>query len=76
MARKYEAAFLLKEGEAGKAAEGKDLELQARIEAARAMNAAGTVFFSYSGINSCAYWADLANGPFALPAIVPQPNWK
>ncbi|HET7377963.1 MAG TPA: family 10 glycosylhydrolase, partial [Anaerolineae bacterium] len=52
------------------------VDLQARIEAARAMNAPGTVFFSYSGINSCAYWADLANGPFALPAIVPQPNWK
>ena len=51
-------------------------DLQARIEAARAMNAPGTVFFSYTGINNCAYWADFANGPFALPAIVPQPNWK
>jgi uncharacterized lipoprotein YddW (UPF0748 family) len=47
-----------------------------RITAARSMNAAGIVLFSYGALNSRQYWDDLANGPFALPAIIPQPSWK
>ena len=45
-----------------------------RIAAARSMGAPGVAIFSYSGLNAGNFWADLANGPFAIPAIV-QP-WK
>lgn len=47
-----------------------------RITASRSMNAPGIGLFSYSGINTCGYWDDLANGPFAIPATVPKPSWK
>jgi uncharacterized lipoprotein YddW (UPF0748 family) len=47
-----------------------------RIAAARSMNATGIALFSYGALNSHQYWDDLANGPFALQAIIPQPSWK
>lgn len=47
-----------------------------RITAARSMNASGIALFSYGALNSRQYWDDLANGPFAMQAIIPQPNWK
>lgn len=47
-----------------------------RITAARSMNAAGIALFSYGALDSRQYWDDLANGPFAMQAIVPQPSWK
>jgi len=47
-----------------------------RIEAARSLGARGVALFSYGALNTYDYWDDLANGPFAHPATVPQPNWK
>ncbi|HZY44599.1 MAG TPA: family 10 glycosylhydrolase [Anaerolineae bacterium] len=47
-----------------------------RINAARSIGAAGVAVFSYGALNARNYWDDLANGPFATPAIIPQPNWK
>ena len=51
-------------------------QLQARIDAARAMGAPGVVFFSYSSLASCGYLNSLASGPFATSAVVPKPAWK
>ncbi|HZY40613.1 MAG TPA: family 10 glycosylhydrolase [Anaerolineae bacterium] len=47
-----------------------------RIAAARSMGAPGVAIFSYSGLNAGNFWADLASGPFAVPAVVPTPSWK
>ncbi|MFN8596747.1 MAG: family 10 glycosylhydrolase [Anaerolineae bacterium] len=47
-----------------------------RINAARSMGAPGVAIFSYSGLNAGNFWDDLANGPFAVPALVPKPAWK
>jgi uncharacterized lipoprotein YddW (UPF0748 family) len=47
-----------------------------RIEAARSLGAKGVVLFSYGALNANHYWDDLANGPFAITATVPRPNWK
>lgn len=47
-----------------------------RIDAARSMGAPGVAIFSYSGLNANDYWDELANGPFASPAVVPKPSWK
>ena len=51
-------------------------ELADRIAAARSLGAPGVAIFSYSGLNANGYWDDLANGPFAVPAVVPRPDWK
>ncbi|MBI5564835.1 MAG: family 10 glycosylhydrolase [Chloroflexi bacterium] len=47
-----------------------------RIAAARSLGAPGVAIFSYSGLNAGNFWDDLANGPFAIPAMVPKPNWR
>ena len=47
-----------------------------RIEAARSLGAPGVALFSYSALNTYDYWDDLANGPFAITATVPKPDWK
>lgn len=47
-----------------------------RITAARALGARGVAIFSYGNLNLHDYWDDLADGPFAVPAAVPQPDWK
>jgi uncharacterized lipoprotein YddW (UPF0748 family) len=47
-----------------------------RIDAARSLGAKGVALFSYGALNTYDYWDDLANGPFAITAAVPQPNWK
>ena len=52
------------------------VQITDRIEAARSLGAKGVVLFSYSALNTFGYWDDLANGPFAIPATVPKPNWK
>ncbi len=51
-------------------------DLADRVHAARSMGAIGVAIFSYSGLNANNYWDDLANGPFAVPAIIPKPRWK
>ncbi len=51
-------------------------ELIDRIYAARSLGAPGVALFSYGALNTLGYWSDLANGPFALPATIPQPPWK
>jgi uncharacterized lipoprotein YddW (UPF0748 family) len=47
-----------------------------RIEAARSLGANGVALFSYGALNTHDYWDDLANGPFAITATVPNPGWK
>jgi uncharacterized lipoprotein YddW (UPF0748 family) len=47
-----------------------------RIEAARSLGAPGVALFSYGALNTYDYWDDLANGPFAITATVPKPDWK
>jgi len=47
-----------------------------RIDAARALGAKGVALFSYGALNTYSYWDDLADGPFAITATVPKPNWK
>jgi uncharacterized lipoprotein YddW (UPF0748 family) len=47
-----------------------------RIEAARSLGAKGVALFSYDKLNTYDYWDDLANGPFAITATVPKPDWK
>ena len=43
-----------------------------RIQAARQAGAPGHVLFSYGALNSRGYWDDLAAGPYAIPAILPE----
>ncbi|MCA9986536.1 MAG: family 10 glycosylhydrolase [Anaerolineales bacterium] len=50
-------------------------EIENRIEAARAIGTAGHALFSYSSLLSHGYFDDLANGPYAEPAVVPPINW-
>ncbi len=47
-----------------------------RIDVARSLGAKGVVLFSYGALNSYNYWNALANGPFAITATVPKPDWK
>jgi uncharacterized lipoprotein YddW (UPF0748 family) len=51
-------------------------QLTDRIEAARSLGAKGVALFSYGALNTYDYWDELANGPFAITATVPQPAWK
>lgn len=46
-----------------------------RIEAARAMGTAGHVIFSYGALRDNDYFDDLAAGPYATPAAVPEITW-
>lgn len=46
-----------------------------RIEAARAMGTAGHVIFSYGALRDNNYFDDLAAGPYATPAAVPEITW-
>jgi uncharacterized lipoprotein YddW (UPF0748 family) len=47
-----------------------------RIDAARSLGAKGVALFSYGALNTYDYWDELANGPFAIIAPVPKPDWK
>jgi uncharacterized lipoprotein YddW (UPF0748 family) len=47
-----------------------------RIKVARSLGAKGVALFSYGALNTFGYWDDLANGPFAITATVPRPDWK
>ena len=51
-------------------------QIISRIDAARSSGAWGVALFSYGDLNTYDYWDDLANGPFAITATVPQPAWK
>lgn len=50
-------------------------EIAARINMARSIGTAGHALFSYSGLLSRNYFDDLANGPYAVPATVPDITW-
>ena len=52
------------------------IQIVNRIEAARSLGAKGVVLFSYGALNMNNYWNALANGPFAITATVPKPDWK
>jgi uncharacterized lipoprotein YddW (UPF0748 family) len=51
-------------------------EIANRIAGARAAGTAGHAIFSYSGLKAGGYFDDLANGPYALPAELPQITWR
>ncbi|MFQ5399204.1 MAG: glycoside hydrolase family 10 protein [Anaerolineae bacterium] len=50
-------------------------EIEARINMARQIGTAGHAIFSYSGLLANGYFDDLANGPYAIPATVPEITW-
>lgn len=52
--------------------------IEQRIEAARALGTAGHAIFSYGGLKNQAqdYFALLANGPYAEPAVLPEMSWR
>jgi uncharacterized lipoprotein YddW (UPF0748 family) len=50
-------------------------EIEQRISFARSIGTAGHALFSYSGLLAHGYFDELANGPYALPAIVPSIPW-
>jgi len=45
--------------------------ISTRIEATRLAGTGGHVIFSYSGVDIKAYWDDLANGSYKIPAVLP-----
>jgi uncharacterized lipoprotein YddW (UPF0748 family) len=51
-------------------------EIEARIEMAREIGAAGHALFSYSALESNQYFDDLAAGPYAETAVVPPLPWR
>jgi uncharacterized lipoprotein YddW (UPF0748 family) len=50
-------------------------EIEARIKMARDMGTAGHAIFSYNGLLNAGYFDDLANGPYSVPANVPEISW-
>jgi uncharacterized lipoprotein YddW (UPF0748 family) len=50
-------------------------EIEARINMARSIGTAGHALFSYSGLLARGFFDDLANGPYATPAVVPPIPW-
>jgi uncharacterized lipoprotein YddW (UPF0748 family) len=50
-------------------------EIVARINAARAIGTAGQALFSYGELAAKGYFDDLAAGPYATPAVVPDIPW-
>jgi uncharacterized lipoprotein YddW (UPF0748 family) len=50
-------------------------EIAFRINAVRAAGTAGHAIFSYSSLRSNGYFDDLAAGPYAAPATVPEITW-
>jgi uncharacterized lipoprotein YddW (UPF0748 family) len=50
-------------------------EIAARIDIARQLGIAGHAIFSYSGLKAKGYIDDLAAGPYAEAAIVPEVTW-
>jgi uncharacterized lipoprotein YddW (UPF0748 family) len=51
-------------------------EIEARINAARAVGTAGHAIFSYKGLHDRQFFDDLRNGPYATPAAVPVLPWR
>jgi uncharacterized lipoprotein YddW (UPF0748 family) len=50
--------------------------IEDRIAAARQKGTAGHAIFSYGGLKSKGYFDDLANGPYAEPAVAPDIPWR
>lgn len=50
-------------------------EIEARIELARKAGTAGHAIFSYSSLRDKDFFDDLAAGPYAVPARVPDLRW-
>lgn len=50
-------------------------EIADRIAAARELGTAGQALFSYSALLANDYFDDLAAGPYAVPAVVPDITW-
>jgi uncharacterized lipoprotein YddW (UPF0748 family) len=51
-------------------------EIEARINMARTIGAAGHIIFSYRHLNNHAYFDDLKNGPYAETAVPPVMGWR
>lgn len=50
-------------------------EIAGRIEASRSLGTQGHAIFSYGGLAERGYFDDLANGPYATPAVPPVIGW-
>lgn len=50
-------------------------EIEARINMGRQIGTVGHAIFSYRGLLAGAYFDDFANGPYAVPAVVPTISW-
>ncbi|MGH2535994.1 MAG: glycoside hydrolase family 10 protein [Candidatus Promineifilaceae bacterium] len=50
-------------------------QIVARINAGRSHGTAGHAIFSYGGLYANGYFDDLAAGPYAVPAVVPDIPW-
>lgn len=51
-------------------------EINTRIEMARSIGTAGHALFSYSALLANDYFDELAAGPYAIPAVVPEIFWR
>jgi uncharacterized lipoprotein YddW (UPF0748 family) len=51
-------------------------DIEARIDAGRAVGASGHAIFSYNGLKANNYFERLRNGPYAQPAVPPSLPWR
>ncbi|MBK8431958.1 MAG: family 10 glycosylhydrolase [Chloroflexi bacterium] len=51
-------------------------QIEARINSAREFGTAGHALFSYGDLYRLGYFDDLANGPYAQPATIPDTPWR
>ena len=51
-------------------------EIEARIGLARQIGTAGHALFAYAGLLQNGYFDDLAQGPYAAPAVPPAMSWQ
>jgi hypothetical protein len=51
-------------------------EIENRIMAARQLGTSGHAIFSYGALLTNQYFDDLAAGPYAIPASVPEITWR
>jgi uncharacterized lipoprotein YddW (UPF0748 family) len=51
-------------------------DIEARVNAGRAIGASGHAIFSYNGLKTNNYFERLRNGPYAQPAVPPSLPWR
>jgi uncharacterized lipoprotein YddW (UPF0748 family) len=51
-------------------------EIEARIKVARSLGTAGHAIYSYKSVLEGNYFDDLAEGPYSMPAVLPELPWR